>query len=637
MHHMRKGPRMADKQPNKTDRPRFRRSSLRLMIVTAIVAGWSATAFAQMRPEPPGMMPQNVDGRSQPSPNYGAAVPATARRHGSTPVSPPDQKPNAVADQKIMVVDVRIAGNKSIPLAKILPEIKTRVGRQFDLEMISEDVRRLDRTRMFVNVETYWSEAPGGRIVIFDVLERPLLHEVKYVGCKQITKKTIEKETNLKAGDSHDPFTVEEARLKIEELYHKRGYAGAKVTIIEGDKPDDRRAIFYINEGKKQRVREVEFVGNTIADDSRLKTLIKSKPPFLTIPRILTLPPMIAFFGGELDRKQLDEDVDKLTAYYRGLGFFRARIGRELSYNASKDRVSIKFIIDEGPRYKINSVSVNGNKQYSSDELLADLKLNGGEYFNQADMTADIGMIQDKYGSVGYVFTDVKADPRFLEEPGQLDLVYNVAEGERYRVGKINVNIKGEYPHTRLTTILNRLSLKPGDIIDIREIRASETRLRACGLFESNPGSGQAPKIVFHPPGQNEEQVAERPERKPMSGFRGQSPDPEPRERVLDVTYECGRVVRPKNRQLAPVEYNGGERQMPAENRQPIPTRDYTIRQLPYSPVATDNTSLQLAADELAKQITKTGRTRQAVEQPIFEQRISQGYQGTTAANHFPR
>ncbi|MCD4727017.1 MAG: BamA/TamA family outer membrane protein, partial [Pirellulales bacterium] len=486
---------------------------MRLAVIVAVIGGWTSLAVAQMRSEPPGLMPP---GTAQPQ----AAVPAAAK-----------QTVPAADEQPEMVVDVRIAGNKSVPLEKILPSLRTRAGRPFDLELINEDVRRLDQTRMFVDVKTYSQRVTGGRVVIFDVLERPLLQDVKYIGCKKISKKTLRKETKLKAGDSLDPFAVEEARRKIEELYHKRGFAGARITIIEGNKPEDRRAIFYINEGKKQRIKSVSFIGNTIADDSRLKTQIQSKPPFLYL------------FKGELDRKQLDEDVELLTAYYRGLGFFRARIGRELNYNEKKDWASITFVIDEGPRYKIRDVSVIGNKQYSSDELTADLKLRDGEYFNQASMSADIGSLQDKYGCVGYVFAEVKADPRFLEEPGQLDLVYNINEGDRYRVGKINIRIKGDYPHTQLTTVRTRLSFNPGDVIDIREIRASERRLRACGLFESNPAMGQPPKIVFNPPEQGkEEQIADRPKPPSRSKFRGQSPDPAPRERVLDITLDCGRM-----------------------------------------------------------------------------------------------
>ena len=154
-----------------------------------------------------------------------------------------------------MVAEVRIVGNKSLPLEKITPFIRTRAGRPFDKDMVEEDVRRLDSSKMFVNVKTFFQKTPGGRIVIFEVLERPILLDVKFVGNSKVSKKKLQKEAGLKAGDPLDPFAVEEARRKIEEYYHKNGYDKARVTLLEGDKPQDRRAIFLINEGVKQKVQ----------------------------------------------------------------------------------------------------------------------------------------------------------------------------------------------------------------------------------------------------------------------------------------------------------------------------------------------------------------------------------------------
>ena len=142
---------------------------------------------------------------------------------------------------------------------------------------------------------------------------------------------------------------------------------------------------------------EHEFVGNTIASGDRLATQIGSSRPVFYL------------FGGEYDRKKLDEDVGKLTAYYRALGFFRARIGRELKFSENGKWVTIEFVIDEGQRYKVRNVTVIGNKKYTSQELLADLKLKNNEYFNQTSMTADVRSLQDKYGGVGYVFADDQA------------------------------------------------------------------------------------------------------------------------------------------------------------------------------------------------------------------------------------
>ncbi len=454
----------------------------------------------------------------------------------------PDGLPDFPPEEQ--VVEVRVTGNQTVELEKILPHIRTRAGRPYKLELIEGDVRRLNRSGMFVMVKPYTQRVDGGRVVIFEVIERPLLQEVVYVGNSKIKTKVLQKENNLKVGDALDPFAVEEGRAKIEGFYRSRGFSKVRVTIIEGDKPADRRVVYLINEGRKQRILWTKFIGNTIAGDSRLKTQIQSKPPFLYL------------FKGEVDRQKIDEDVNQLTAYYRSLGFFRARVGRELQFNAAENWLTLTFIIDEGPRYRVRNVSFIGNTKFATEELAENLKIQSGQFFNQSQMNHDVAEIQGKYGSVGYVFADVKADPRFLEEPGRLDLVYNISEGDRYHVGRINVEIKGDYPHTKITTALNRLSVKPGDIVDIRELRASERRLRASGLFLTDPQTGAAPKIVFSPPQLDDEiEVARKPKRREGTGGQGHGADngresqrnqPPP---VIRGQYTSGRSVpslRPK-------------------------------------------------------------------------------------------
>ena len=52
-----------------------------------------------------------------------------------------------------------------------------------------------------------------------------MLTDVLFVGCHEIHRKTLERETKLKKGDAADPNTIEEDRHVIEDLYHKRGFA----------------------------------------------------------------------------------------------------------------------------------------------------------------------------------------------------------------------------------------------------------------------------------------------------------------------------------------------------------------------------------------------------------------------------
>ena len=415
-----------------------------------------------------------------------------------------------------VVVDVRVAGNRSIPPRTIAPHIRTRKDRPFDPDLIEDDVRRLTRSGLFVDVRPYYRDVPGGRVVIFEVVERPRVQYIKFVGNEKIKRKLLRAQIDLSEGDALDPYLVTDARHKLEEFYRKRGHASVRIQVVEGDKPGDQGVVFLINEGAKNRILWTSFVGNTIATDARLRTQIRSKPGFLWV------------FQGEVNREVIDEDVDRLVAYYRGLGFLRARVGRELNHDVARNWVVLTFVIDEGPRYRVRQIRTVGNEVLAPDDLTSNLKLREGHYFNDLAMKADVSDIQEQYGSVGYVFADVRPNIRYLEDDAQIDLVYEIEEGDRYRVGRIDVNIAGEHPHTKITTVLNRLSFKPGDIVDIRELRDSERRLRSSGLFMVDPMRGEVPKIVFSPPALDDESIADRPRRSGSSpGFRGQSPVPD--------------------------------------------------------------------------------------------------------------
>jgi outer membrane protein insertion porin family len=484
-----------------------------------------------------------------PGPFPGQAPPATPPA-----MVPPATPATAAVDEANRIVEVRIEGNHATEVSK-LPKLVTRAGQIFDPQAIEEDVRTLHRSRKFIDVHPKYVRVKEGVVVIFQVVERPMLRYVKYIGNEKVTSRTLRKKAEIDVGDSMDPYVVEEARRRIESFYHEKGYDTAKVSTVEGSKPGDKGAVFLIDEGRSRKSLWTSFVGNSIASDARLLTQIKSKPGILWV------------LGGDVDRQKIDEDVDLITAYYRSLGFFQAKVGRELEvvHGGGRDWTLLTFVISEGPRYSVRNVSFIGNSKFKSEFLSRDLKLKSGEAFNQSKMDADLGLIRDIYGGRGFVFADIKADPRFLEEPGQLDLVYNVAEGQRYRVGKINVRIRGEHPHTRHSTVLNRLSLRPGDILDIRKLRDDERRLKSSSLFLADAAKGEGPRIVFSKPenGEDDNQQIARDPGQP--GFRGQSPDPETQDdAVLDLVLE-GEL----NDAVVPA--------APAIPSQPVPARQHLL------------------------------------------------------------
>jgi outer membrane protein insertion porin family len=405
-------------------------------------------------------------------------------------LGPPTAAPPVGPGQ--LVVDVIIEGEHTTKDYEIQKHIHTRKDREFDAELLQADVRRLVTSGLFRDVKTYTEEVAGGVIVRFKVFERPRIGELKFLGNRGFSDKKLTKEIGLKKGDPLNSYAAEEGRRKIEELYHTGGFPKATVSIFEGDKPGDRDLIYLVTEGQLERIGSVTFEGNTISPDGVLKTKVQSKPGYFWY-----------LFGGKVDRAKIDADVQTLTAYYRALGYFRARVSRTLDYDDAGKWLTLKFIIDEGPRYKVRNVSVEGGSKFASDPLLKFLELKQNEYFNQGEANKDVSTLIDLYGSQGHVFADVQADLRFLEEPGQLDIAYRIKEGDVFKVSEINVHIGGEFPHTKQTVVLNRVSLRPGDPIDSRQVRDSERRLKATQLFAGTQNDGEPPRIVVRPPDLN--------------------------------------------------------------------------------------------------------------------------------------
>jgi len=414
------------------------------------------------------------------------------------------------------VLEVRIEGNRLIPTQQILNEMQTRVGRPYDPALIQRDVRKLASRSWFVAVEPEIEKTQQGRIVTIKVVERPTIRYIEYLGNNVeflgrggIRDKSLTKETGLKVGGSIDPYAVEDARRKIIALYRRNGFNNTQVTVLEGNKPTDQGVVFLINEGVSQKIWKVEFEGNEFVSDGRLRTQIESKKPILYL------------FKGHVDREQIDGDVDRLTAYYRSFGYFQAKVGRKLEYNEKGNWVTVRFVVNEGPRYEVRNVLHTGNQIFANSSLMGGMTLPGGQMFEQAKLNNDLQWLKNLYGSQGYVFADIQPETVFLEEPGKVDLVYHIEEGKQWKVGRIFVHIDGDNPHTRIQTALNRLSFRPGQIVDIREIHASERRLQASALFQTNPASGEAPKITYRIRDLEAEQLAKETE----DSFRGQSPD----------------------------------------------------------------------------------------------------------------
>ncbi len=418
------------------------------------------------------------------------------------PVAPKQRAPdisdiarNVNRDPSNVIANVVFRGNHVLQDYQLSRNIGTRAGRFFDPDQLQTDVDTLWRMPQIKRVNgPYIDKTPNGLLITIDIEERKHIQSIDFIGNRGLTDRALKKETDLEINQPLDLHKIRMAKTRLEDLYKEKGFPRTQVEILDVDQIETGVVKFLIHEDEKQRIWKVEFVGNTFVSDSRLKNFVNSKPGILKL------------FGGVAKQSAIEEDILRLESYYKSFGFFNARIGREVTNADSGRWLTIRYIIDEGPRYKIRNVSFIGNQAFTNQQLNAMVELIPGEAgmpdFNVAKMNEDVVSLRDLYGSQGFIHSNVEAEPRFLEEPGALDIVYRIEEGKRYRVGNINVHIDGDVNVTKREVALNRLSQKPGDWIDVREIRNSERRLGSAQIFAGrDAGPGQSPpRIVVRPP-----------------------------------------------------------------------------------------------------------------------------------------
>ncbi len=389
------------------------------------------------------------------------------------------------------IVKIKVEGNISIPDATILKYIKTRRGRPATAKGVRDDCKALYDTRWFTEVTPIYRKTEEGIVLVFRVFERPILDKITYVGNKKIKTRFLEGVTGLRQGGAFSTSSNKDAAKGIERYYVEKGYHFAKVSLEKGQSEEDREVIFRIDEGPKTVVVGRQFEGNSFFSASLLTTKLK------TSVRILPL------IGGKYNPTDLEDDVAALRDYYNKLGFFDVKISAKPEFTADKAKVTMRYTIVEGTRFKVGKILVQGNQVLSTDTLRKDFALEESDYFYADKLNRDVDGMTEKYGELGRLFAEVNATPIFSNDrPGVVDVRYQIDEDKVYRIRRIDPIINGgsgSASHTKDTVPLNAMVVAPGDLANKKLIDKSRRRLSSLGIFDNNQLAGTAPKIDIRP------------------------------------------------------------------------------------------------------------------------------------------
>ena len=253
---------------------------------------------------------------------------------------------------KAQVGDVIIYGNRLVPTQRLKTLLRTREGAEYSQDAVNDDVRALKSSGLVGNVQVRTEPASGGRVnVFFGVVEYPSkVQEIVFQGNKHVKPEELEKVIGVRKDAPLNPTANKLACQAIKRHYVEEGRPLAECYLMEGDKPGDTRVVFNITEGPKVERRQHRLRGQHV----------RRPPPAQDPHQFIEHVPAACSAASSMPL-MAENDVTKLEEYYRTFGFHDVRVSRELQLDpATSSHVTLIFHIDEGPRYKLGGIEIDG-------------------------------------------------------------------------------------------------------------------------------------------------------------------------------------------------------------------------------------------------------------------------------------
>ncbi len=365
------------------------------------------------------------------------------------------------------VIEVRVEGNNVLSDNAVLVHVRLEPGDEYDEGVAKADKDRLLSTGRFSSVVVQKTQAEGGVIVTFVVTERPVVAKLLIKGNKAFKTNELTKELTFGVNDPLNEFSVEAGRQAIRTKYRSKGFHRAEVTC-DAAALRNNEVIYQIVEGPQVFIKKISFEGNHHFGSLRLKQQIGLSQ------RLWPLIP------GYLDIDQADNDVGAIRTLYIEDGFLDVEVDRKLDFSPDKTKVTLTFLINEGPRYRVSKLTFKGNTVFSGEELAGRLKLQPQTYLTSLALRRDEKTLADTYGEVGYIEAAIVTRKVYEEQPGLVELEFTITEKDKYKVGK--VIIRGN-DITQERVIRRQLGIFPEQLYNTVAVEKSKQELLESRLF----------------------------------------------------------------------------------------------------------------------------------------------------------
>jgi|TARA_B110000467_G_C18319170_1_gene483801 outer membrane protein insertion porin family len=220
-------------------------------------------------------------------------------------------------------------------------------------------------------------------------------------------------------------------------------------------------------------VNNVNYIGNESFSTSKLISFSELKPSSLLL-----------FSNTPFDRRLLKLDAIALKNFYQSEGFLETTVLD--SFSVVGDKVDIYFIVNEGKRYFLHNVIVNGLVSLEEKFILTTLGLLKSQPYNPVQINTNLFLVDEAFQEKGKLFAkyDIQQDIR-----DSVIITLNIEEGQSIYINNSWITdtelIDSNY-------VRNEFAFNKGDLFRKSLMDKTKRTLLQAGFFSSV-------SIITHP------------------------------------------------------------------------------------------------------------------------------------------
>ncbi|RZJ70091.1 MAG: outer membrane protein assembly factor BamA [Flavobacterium sp.] len=390
--------------------------------------------------------------------------------------------------ERYILADVNVTGKISYNEQTVITFTGLEKGQLINVpgEEISNAIKKLWKLGLFSDIDFYVTKVQGDSIFLeLNINELPKLSDVKIQGVKKGKKEGLLKDTQLTKGKIVNENLITNTKNYLENKYKKDGYFNTKVAInVIPDSTNTVKMVVNIDRGRKVKVKEIKFTGNTQLTSGKLRRSMKNTKVkgFLNPLRILKSSKYI--------EEKYKEDLISVVNKYKEKGYRDARVVSDsVVYNTKNNTVSIAINLEEGRKYYFGDIRYLGNTVYNNQQLNRVLGIKKGEVYNGIMLQERIANpakpdgddLTNLYQNNGYLFSNINAvEVRTANDT--IDFEIRITEGPIAYFN--NVTVVGN-DKTNDKVIYRELRTRPGQKWNKEEVINTIREIGALGFFDA--------------------------------------------------------------------------------------------------------------------------------------------------------